>query len=127
MNKIVHKRFDIDVTGENQTFSKTFELDKDIVTVKGVGITSNRDDLVYARGEQRIEINREEFFPDNYESKRLMAGVNSDVNTRYYDLGNVSSGNKTIKVDYKDVPNELTLFRPHRVSYYFLCEKVEMQ
>lgn len=127
MNKIVHKRFDIDVTGENQTFSKTFELDKDIVTVKGVGITSNRDDLVYARGEQRIEINREEFFPDNYESKRLMAGVNSDVNTRYYDLGNVNSGNKTIKVDYKDVPNELTLFRPHRVSYYFLCEKVEMQ
>lgn len=125
MTKIVHKRFDIDVTVENGTVSKTFELDKDIVKVKGVGISSNRDDLLYARGEQRIEINREEFFPENYESKRLMAGVNSNVNERYYVL-DVPSGNKTIKVDYRDVTNELAFFRPYRVSYYFICEKEEM-
>ena len=126
MNKIVKKRFDIEVTEANKAISKTFELDKDIVSVKGITVTSNRDDLLYFRGSQRIEINRDEIFPDEYESKLLMSGVNAPVDKRYYDLGNVNPGNKSIKIDYKDTDSTLAFFQPYRVSYYFECEKCEV-
>ncbi|MCC7302515.1 MAG: hypothetical protein IT233_10610 [Bacteroidia bacterium] len=126
MNKIVKKRFDIEVTQQDKIFSKSFELDKDIVSIRGLTVTSDRDDLLYFRGSQRIEINRDEIFPDDYESKLLMSGVNAPVGSRYYDLGNVNPGNKSIKIDYKDTQNPMAFFQPYRVSYYFECEKCEM-
>jgi hypothetical protein len=123
MNKIVKKRFDIDITSSNQTLSKTFDLDKDITSIKGVLITSDRDDLLYYRGSQRIEISKEEFFPENYESKLLMSGISVSPRERYYDLGNVNPGNRSIRVDYKDLQHALAPFTPYRVSYYFDCIK----
>ncbi|MBA3971848.1 MAG: hypothetical protein H0X46_06825, partial [Bacteroidetes bacterium] len=53
MLKPVKKRFDIQVTEAGTTVSKTFELDKNIKAVKGVLITSDRDDLIYFRGTQK--------------------------------------------------------------------------
>ena len=121
MNKIVKKRFDIDIASANQTLSKTFDLDKDITSIKGVLITSDRDDLLYYRGSQRIEISKEEFFPENYESKLLMSGISVAPRERYYDLGNVNPGNRSIRVDYKDLNHVLAPFTAYRVSYYFDC------
>ena len=121
MNKIVKKRFDIDITASNQTLSRTFDLDKDITAIKGVLITSDRDDLLYYRGSQRIEISKDEFFPENYESKLLMSGISVAPRERYYDLGNVNPGNRSIRVDYKDLQHTLAPFVPYRVSFYFDC------
>lgn len=122
MNKVIKKRFDIQIESASQAISRTFELDKDVVSIKGVLITSDRDDLIYFRGSQRIEINKEEFFPEDYESKLLMSGISVPPRQRYYDLGEVSPGNRSIKVDYKDIPHPLTTFTPYRVSFYFDCE-----
>lgn len=121
MNTIVKKRFDLDVLEPNSMVSKTFELDKTITAIKGVLVTSDRDDLLYYRGSQKLEINRDEFFPEKYESKLLMSGINVPPNQRYYDLGNVPPGNGNIKVDFIDTDHAQTQFSSYRVSYYFDC------
>ncbi len=122
MLKIVKKRFDIQVLEANKSVSKPFELDKNIVKVNGVLVTSDKDDLLYYRGTQKIEINNEEFFPDNYESKLLMSGINVSPKQRYYDIGSVSPGNGIIKLSYTDTDDSRTVFTPYRVSLYVDCE-----
>lgn len=122
MNKRIKKRFDIEVTSASRIFSKSFELDKDVVFILGMLVTSDKDDFLYYRGSQRVEINKEELFPENYESKLLQSGINVSPNARYYDLGKIPPGNGIIKVDYKDTAHPLTVFAPYRVSFYFECE-----
>jgi hypothetical protein len=117
----VKKRFDISVTEPDKIFSKSFELDKNIVSVKGILFTSDKDDLLYYRGSQKVEINKEEIFPENYESKLLLSGINVSPNNRYYDLGGQPAGNGTIKVEYKDTEDTRAAFVPYRVSLYVEC------
>ena len=52
MLKIVKKRFDIQVVDANKSVNKTFELDKNIKRIKGMLVTSDKDDLLYYRGTQ---------------------------------------------------------------------------
>ncbi len=122
MIKPVKKRFDLNVTQSGQTVSKTFELDKNIVSVRGLLLASDMDDLLYYRGSQRIEINKDEIFPENYESKLLMSGINVAPGKRYYDLGGINPGNGLVKVEYKDSDSPLAAFRAYRVSLYLTCE-----
>jgi hypothetical protein len=122
MLKPIKKRFDIQVNSEGENITKTFELDKNIKSVKGLLLTSDKDDLLYYRGSQRIEINKIEYFPDNYESKLLMSGINISPKARYYDLGNVNPGNGTIKLVYVDFPDGRTVFETYRVSLYIDCD-----
>lgn len=122
MLKPLKKRFDIQITAINQSVTKTFELDKNIKSVKGILVTSDKDDLMYYRGSQRIEINKEEYFPENYESKLLMCGINVPANLRYYNLGNVNPGNGSVKIVYQDTPDGRTVFAAYRVSLYLDCE-----
>jgi hypothetical protein len=124
MSTIIKKRFDVFVTEPNKNFSKSFDLDKTIQNVKGILFTSDKDDLLYYRGSQKVEINKQEIFPENYESKLLMTGINVAPNQRYYDVGNVAVGNGIVKVDYKDSDDSRTVFENYRVSIYLLCEIV---
>ena len=117
----VKKRFDIAVTDPNMVYSKTFELDKNIATVTGLLFTSDKDDLLYYRGSQKVEINKEEIFPENYESKLLLSGINVAPDNRYYDIGNQPAGNGTIKVEYRDMDDNRAVFTPYRVSLYAEC------
>ncbi|HMT75215.1 MAG TPA: hypothetical protein PKA77_14170 [Chitinophagaceae bacterium] len=122
MSKLIKKRFDIAVTQANGSFSKTFDLDKNITHVKGVLLSSDKDDLLYFRGTQKIEINKEEVFPENFESKLLLSGIGVAPNQRYYDIGSVPAGNGTVKIEYKDNPDGRTQYAPYRVSLYLLCQ-----
>lgn len=122
MLKPVKKRFDIQVTEANKSVNKTFELDKNIRAVKGVLVTSDKDDLLYYRGTQKIEINKEEYFPEDYESKLLMSGINVAPKQRYYDLGNVNPGNGLVKLSFTDTDDARTPFVAYRVSLYLDCE-----
>ena len=122
MLKPVKKRFDIQIAAARDSVNKTFELDKNIKAVKGVLVTSDKDDLLYYRGTQKIEINNAEFFPDNYESKLLMTGINVAPKQRYYDIGSVNPGNGIIKLSYTDTEDGRTRFEPYRVSLYVDCE-----
>jgi hypothetical protein len=122
MNKRIKKRFDINVTDSGVVTSKTFELDKNIALVRGLLFTSDRDDLLYYRGSNKVEINRQEIFPEGYETKLLMTGLNVSPNDRFYDLGGLSPGNGKVKVDYKDNNEDRLAFAPYRVSIYLDCE-----
>src|SRR4051812_12583771 len=122
MLKPVKKKFDVQITEFKSSISKTFELDKNIKSVRGVLVTSDKDDLLYYRGSQKLEINKEEYFPDNYESKLLMSGINVSPKQRYYDLGNVNPGNGSVKMVFTDADDGRTVFSPYRVSLYMDCE-----
>lgn len=121
-NNTAKKRFDLNITQANKTYSKDFELDKTITAIKGVLLTADKDDLLYFRGTSKIEINKEEYFPDNYESKLLMSGINVPPKNRYYELGNVPAGNGIVKLSFTDLDDGRTAFVPYRVSIYLDCQ-----
>lgn len=112
------KRFDIDITSANETYSAEFELDKNVKIVKGILLTSDRDDLLYFRGAQQVAINGREYLPENFESKLLMTGINTDPNKRFYELKEAEAINGKIKVVYTDTDNPNTTFSAYRVSIY---------
>jgi hypothetical protein len=122
MSKRVKKRYDIDVTAANALHTKTFELDKTVEKVHGILFTSDRDDLTYYRGSGKVEINSDEIFPEGYETKLLMSGLNVSPNDRYYNLGGVPPGNFKVKVEYKDTADARLQFVPYRVSIYLDVE-----
>ena len=122
MGSIIKKRFDLQVTETDKTVSGVFELDKNITFVRGILLTSNKDDLMYYRGSQKIEINKQEVFPEGYESKLLMCGINVSPNVRYYETGHTAVGNGQVKLEYKDTNDSRAPFEPYRISIYLNCE-----
>jgi hypothetical protein len=122
----IKKRYDIEITNENQLHSKTFELDKNIVKVHGLLLESSRDDQLYYRGTCKIELNRAEIFPEGYACKLLMSGINVSPNDRYYELGGLEPGNGKVQVSYKDNENLMLPFADYRVSLYLDCEITEL-
>jgi hypothetical protein len=122
MPKRVKKRYDIDVTAANAIHSKTFELDKTVQKVHGILFASDRDDLMYYRGSGKVEINSDEIFPEGYETKLLMSGLNVSPNDRFYSLGGVPPGNFKVKVEYKDTADARLQFTAYRVSIYLDVE-----
>lgn len=122
MPKRVKKRYDIDVNAANAIHSKTFELDKTVQKVHGILFASDRDDLMYYRGSGKVEINSDEIFPEGYETKLLMSGLNVSPNDRFYNLGGVPPGNFKVKVEYKDTADARLQFTAYRVSIYLDVE-----
>jgi len=122
MPKRIKKRYDIDVNAANAIHSKTFELDKTVTAIHGMLFASDRDDLMYYRGSAKFEINSDEIFPEGYEVKLLMSGLNVSPNDRYYNLGGVLPGNFKIKIEYKDTPDTRLQFASYRVSIYLDVE-----
>ncbi|TXJ28241.1 MAG: hypothetical protein E6Q24_05525 [Chitinophagaceae bacterium] len=123
----VKKRYDIEITQENAVHSKTFELDKNIIKVHGLLLESDRDDFLFYRGFCKIEINRQEIFPEGYAAKLLLSGVNVSPNDRYYKLGGLEPGNGQVRVEFKDNAHILLAFANYRVSLYLDCEITELQ
>ena len=117
----VKKRFDLEVTSPNQAYTREYELDKTITSVRGIAMTSDKDDLLYFRGSQSIHINKEEIFPSGYESKLLMCGINVSPHGRYYAFDHISPGNGVVQIAYHDSDDGRTEFVPYRVSLYLDC------
>ena len=116
---ILEKRIgDIQIKAEGQVSKVKFELDKTVKRIKGIKLTSDREDLLFYRGTQRIVINGKERFEENYESKNFQSSLNVDVNKRYKNMRDLEPGNGIIEVDYTDAPHPLTSFSVYRVSLY---------
>lgn len=112
------KRFDIDVTAANETYSAEFELDKDVKFVKGILLGADQDEQLYYRGSQQLTVNGREYLPENFESKYLMTGINTDPNRRFFELKDAEAINGKIRVVYKDTDNVNCAFSAYRVSVY---------
>ena len=126
MSTIVKKRFDVVITTADKVYSQSFELDKTITFIKGILLTADKEDLLYYRGSQKIEVNKQEVFPEDYASKLLMTGINISPNQRYYDTGNLPVGNGIVKIEYRDQNDTRLAFEPYRISIYLDCEQKEI-
>ena len=118
-SKIIKEYVDVQVTSANSTFKANFEVDKHAGVIIGIAISSNFDDLLYYRGSQRISINEMEIYPEEYESKMLLQGLNVSVNERIIKLGeDILPGNRQVEIEYKDSNHPATNFQPYRVRLY---------
>ena len=120
--EIVEKRYDISVLTTGQIVTGKFELDKIVTKIKGIKVTSDREDLLFYRGTQKIEINGKECFEENYESKNLQSTLNVDLNHRYKDMQDREPGNGIVVITYTDNAHPLHAFTPYRVSLYVQYE-----
>lgn len=118
-NKIIKERFTLDSTIDGGTVKGSFEVDKNAEKIIGIAISSDRDDIVYYRGSQVIKINDEEFFPEGFESKHLMSGINVAPNQRFFHLGKVNPGNRKVDISYTDSGKAgMVGFEAHKVYLY---------
>ena len=121
MDKIIRKRFDLQITALGDVVKDDFELEKTVKRVKGITLTSDRDDMLFYRGSQKIEINGTEIFPEEYESKLLMTGISLAPNHRYFAV-DMEPGNGIVSIKYTDTDHVLAPFVTYRVSLYLELE-----
>lgn len=121
----IKERFDIEVKIVGEVVKKTFELDKHAQIILGFSITSDREDLLFYRGTQKIQVNDQELFPEDFESKLLMTGLNVAPDCRMITLDALDAGNGRIEVHFKDVPHPSATFEIYRVSFYFFSKSKE--
>lgn len=124
-NKIIKHLFSIDVTAANETVKNSFELDKNAHRIIGIEMSSNRDDLMFYRGTQVIKFNDEEFFPEGFQTKKLMCGQNIVPHLRFYRLGMIDPGNRKVDLIYTDTDSVLIGFEPYKVILYVYCSYSE--
>lgn len=117
-HEIIKERFDLKVETPNSTVKAEFELDKHAHFVQGILITSDRDELLFYRGSQKIQLNDSELFPEHFESRLLMAGLNVAPDDRPISLGNIPTGNGRLEITYTDKAHLNTTFTPYRISFY---------
>lgn len=115
---IIKERFDLLITTADQNFKAEFTLDKSAQYLLGISVTSDRDDLLFYRGSNRIYLNEKELFPDGFESKLLMAGLNVAPDQRMITLGELPTGNGMLDVNFKDTSDSTSVFAPYRVTFY---------
>jgi hypothetical protein len=118
-NKIIKQVFTLTIDTAASTFKGSFEVDRNAEKIIGVQISSDREDIAYYRGTQIIKINDEEFFPEGFESKQLMCGINLNPNQRYYRLGKINPGNRKVDLIYTDSGNDAVIeFDTHKIYLY---------
>ncbi len=118
-SKIIKEWVDVKVSAPNELFKESFEVEKHASRIIGIALTSNYEDKMYFRGSQRISINEKEIYPENYESKMLMQGLNIPVNDRIIKIGEeMETGNRKVDIDYKDTNHPSAPFIPYIVRLY---------
>lgn len=121
-HEIIKERFDIEITSPNSTTKGEFELDRNASFLYGVALTTDRDEQLYYRGSQKIQVNDQELFPDGFESKMLISSTSVAPNNRMAKVGMVEKGNGRIDIWYTDTEHPLSTFTPYRVSFYFFSK-----
>ncbi len=115
---LIKERFDISITAQDQSFKGEFELDKNANYLLGIAVTSDRDDLLFYRGSQKMLLNDMELFPEGFESKLLLSGLNVAPDQRMITLGEIETGNGKLDILYKDTDHVNAPFIPYRVTIY---------
>ena len=121
--RLVDKVYSFAVESQGTLVNKKFDLDKNVKLVRGIILSSDKPNLLFYRGSQRIEISGDEIFPEDFESKLLMSGIAVAPDQKYRSLGNgVIAGNGEVKIQYKDTPNPNASFTTYKVIIILQCE-----
>lgn len=118
------QRFDLQIDRAGETFDEEFEVESRSERILGILLTSDREDLMFYRGSQEIKINNQEVYPEGYESKLLMSGLNVAPQERFHEVI-FYVGNRKIDVKYKDTDHPKASFQPYRVSLYVFMREDE--
>ncbi|MBI3238749.1 MAG: hypothetical protein HYZ43_07935 [Flavobacteriia bacterium] len=118
---LIKERFDLQVTVSGEYVRAEFELDKNANYLIGIAVTSDREELLYYRGSQKIQLNDIELFPEGFESKLLLSGINVAPDERMFTLGELQTGNGKLDVLYKDTDITGIVFTPYRITIYTFC------
>lgn len=116
--KIRYQRFRVSAS-EEATEKEEFDFDPSTLKVEAVQVTSDAPEKAYFRGSQKMTINGEEIFPDDYESKLLLSNVGVPAKDRFVPLGEIDPGNKKLKIEYKDTDHSSAPFADYTVTYVF--------
>jgi hypothetical protein len=117
-HQVIKERFDLLITSDEQTFKGEFELDKGSRFLLGISVTSDREDLLFHRGSFRMQLSDKELFPEKFEAKLLMAGLNVAPDQRMVTLGELPTGNGKLDVSYLDTDHSQAAFSPYRLTIY---------
>lgn len=121
--RLVDKIYTFLVDAEGHPVSKKFDLDKNVKVVHGIVMSSDKPNLLFYRGSQRIELSGEELYPEDFESKMFMSGMAVPPDQKYKSLGNgVVAGNGELKIQFKDTHNPNAPFDSYKVVIGLLCE-----
>ena len=120
--QILHKRFDFEVPQAGARIKAEFQLDKTWDKITGLALTSDRDDLLYYRGSQKIDIGGVEILPEGYAAKLLLAGLSLTPEARFLPL-QAELRNGLLQILYLDQDHPAAAFNPYRVSHYLRAEK----
>lgn len=121
--RLVDKVYSFTVESQGAPVNKKFDLDKNVKLVHGIILSSDKPNLLFYRGSQRIEISGDEIFPEDFESKLLMSGIAVPPDQKYRSLGNgVIAGNGEVKIQFKDTPNPNASFTSYKVIIVLQCE-----
>lgn len=118
-HNILKERFDMLIDTAGATKKGEFELDKNAETLFGIAITSDNETSVYYRGSQKIQVNDQELFPEDFESKLLMSGLGVAPNHKTVKIGCINTGNGKVEIWFKDIAHPSAPFSAYRVSFYF--------
>ena len=122
-NRIVEKVFSFVADTEGESYNRKFDLDKNVSQVRGILMSSDKPNMLFYRGSQRIEISGDEIFPEDYESKILMSGIAVPPDQKFRSLGNgVVAGNGLVKIQYRDNINPSAVFTAYKVIIILQCE-----
>lgn len=117
--KIIKEWVDVLITAPNQSVKENFEVDKHAAKIIGIAFTTNNDTMPYYRGSQKISINDKEVYPEGYESKLLMQGINVPVNERIISLGEeLEPGNRKVEIEYRDENHPAVAFSIYKIRLY---------
>ncbi len=118
-SKIIKEWVDVTVSAPNQVFKASFEVDKHAAVILGIALTSSFEEKVFYRGSQKITINEKEIYPEGYESKMLMHGLNVPVKDRIIGFDEVMlPGNRRVDIEYRDTEHINAPFGVYRVRLY---------
>lgn len=116
MRKPYSQTFNLQVTDNGKTVKKTFEVDKSVVVINAVALTSNREEVMYYRGSVRLEINKDEIYSEGTPAKEIYSLPSVDANKRPLGIGTIPTGNGLITLEYTDNEDGRTPFVAYTVS-----------
>lgn len=114
----IKERFQIEINNPNEVKKATFDIDSNAEKMIGLLLTSNNEEALYYRGSQKIQLNDQELFPEDFESKLLMSGLGVSPNARMLETSDVEVGNGKLEVWFKDQDHTNARFAPYKVSIY---------
>ena len=111
------EHFLVTITEANQSYTDEFTINDTSQNVTGIQLSSDREDLLHARGSVKIDLSGNELFGEGHEAKMLMASIHVNPNKRMYEVDE-KIGNGKIKIQYSDKNHPRTTFTPYQVILY---------